>query len=363
MPLYALGSNSMYQLGLGPDIQSTNRPLEHPFFKDKRVLKVAVGKLHALVLCEGNILYTWGINDDCALGRDGDESLPGQVPVTQQIVDICGGVSYSAYLTDRGQVFACGTFKSTSGVFGFDSATKFQAGFRRIASLRNIKRLFGGDNHIVMIDGKGNLWTMGANENFQLGRAHRERLVKRCLDPTQVTSNARRKENFCFVTAAGGAGHTLAVNSDGTCFGWGANFNGQLGTGTVETTEAKAVVLEGVREVACGRFHTVFLGEDGEVHGCGDNTLSQVGVEGPRMVDRPVLVLGGRKVDRVQAGSDFTVAQSGGRLYAWGSNMNGELGFDEMKEDEIRTPREIEFKFGKIIDFCCGADFMLILTE
>lgn len=355
-----LGSNMLSQLGIDPEILSTNRPLDHPFFRNRKIIKVVTGRLHTLVLCENNELFSWGVNDDSALGRSGNEAFPEPVDFSHKIVDMCCGVSFSALLTDKGHVYACGTFKTSSGVFGFDSTTKFQNVFKRVGTLKNIKKIAAGENHMIMIDRDGNLWTMGANENGQLGRSHRERMKKRCLDPFQVSSKSQKPIIQLFVAAAGGSTHSMAINVEGECLGWGSNFNGQLGTGTCESSEKKALVMEGVDAVSCGRFHTVFL-KEGKVYGCGDNTLSQVGVEGKRMFESPVFVVG--NIDRVVAGSDFCIAQRGNRLLSWGSNMNGELGFDERVSDEIKTPREIDFDFGKITGICCGADFVLIHTE
>ncbi|ELA42205.1 uncharacterized protein VICG_00848 [Vittaforma corneae ATCC 50505] len=362
MPLFVLGSNLMGQLGLDQDLSSTNRPIEQPFFRNKNIVKIAAGKLHAFILCENNELYSWGVNDDRALGREGDERAPTPVAITQKIMDICCGASYSAILTERGQVFACGTFKSTSGVFGFDSTTKFQPTFKRIKNLRNIKKIFGGQNHIIMTDGHNNLWTVGANEQGQLGRIHRARNVKRCLEPFQVSSKMKRNANFSFTKAAGGGSHSMAINTDFECFGWGSNFNGQLGVGDTTSSEEKRIVLlDNVKSVACGSTHTIFLTNSNEVFGCGDNTLSQLGIEGTKMEVTPRFIIG--NIDKIAAGCDFCIAQRGSRLLSWGSNLNGELGFDEIEYDEIKKPTEIDFYFGEVVDFKCGTDFVIIHTK
>lgn len=348
----------MGQLGLDRSVTSSWKPIKHPFFNNKNILKIAAGKLHVLVLCENNELYSWGVNDDCALGREGDEWTPIQVEISQRVVDICCGASYSALLTDRGQVFACGTFKSTSGVFGFDSTKQFQLKFTRIKTLRHIHGIYAGENHILFIDKDNGLWSIGANEQGQLGRVHRARLPRRCLEPFQVASRSRRDVNHSFVRAAGGGSHTIAINTSGECFAWGSNFNGQLGVGdTLYAEEKRPVALVGVRDVACGAFHTLFLRGD-EVFACGDNTLSQVGIEGLKIVETPLSIV--RGVNRIAAGCDFNIVEKGNRLYGWGSNMSGELGVDEIEQDEVKRPTVIDFDFGEIVSFVCGSDFVLV---
>ena len=60
-------------------------------------------------------MYTFGCNDEGALGRltsDEDECMvPGRVDMTEHIVQISAGDSHTAFLTDDGRVFACGTFR------------------------------------------------------------------------------------------------------------------------------------------------------------------------------------------------------------------------------------------------------------
>lgn len=352
----------MGQLGLGSDHESTNKPLENTFFKNKQIVKIATGKLHTLVLCENNELYSWGVNDDCALGREGDESVPELVDFKYNIVDICCGASYSAILTDKGNVFGCGTFKSSSGVFGFDKDNKFQSEFKKIENLKKIQGMYGGENHIIMIDRSNNLWAFGANESGQLGRANRERHMKRSLEPSQISTKLNRKINNKFVLAAGGGSHSMAINIDGECFGWGSNFNGQLGVGDINSSLTRRKIdLENVRNVTCGSTHTIFLNSKNELYGCGDNTLSQLGIEGQKMADSPVFIID--NIDDVKAGCDFCIAKRGNKLLGWGSNLNGELGFDEIEFDEIKKPTEIDFEFNEIVNFSCGTDFVIIQTK
>ena len=68
-------------------------------------------------------MYTWGCNDEGALGRvtssdDGDEYMPGQVqlPLTPKIVQVSAGDSHSAVLLEDGSVYAWGTFRVCDGL-------------------------------------------------------------------------------------------------------------------------------------------------------------------------------------------------------------------------------------------------------
>ena len=61
-------------------------------------------------------MYTWGCNDEGALGRktgDGDEYLPSQVENIDgvKIVQVSGGDSHTAALVADGNVYSWGVFR------------------------------------------------------------------------------------------------------------------------------------------------------------------------------------------------------------------------------------------------------------
>jgi regulator of chromosome condensation len=47
--------------------------------QNKSVIRVACGGLHSVAVTEDGEVYTWGCNDDGALGRDGEENFPAKV--------------------------------------------------------------------------------------------------------------------------------------------------------------------------------------------------------------------------------------------------------------------------------------------
>ncbi|WP_030966501.1 RCC1 domain-containing protein [Streptomyces sp. NRRL S-378] len=79
------------------------------------------------------------------------------------------------------------------------------------------------------------------------------------------------------ITGATNANHSLALMSDGTVKGWGANTSGQLGDGTT-TDRPTPVVMDGVsnvRPIAAGGSHS--LTREGQVKSVGGNASGQLG--------------------------------------------------------------------------------------
>jgi len=143
--VFVFGENSSGELGLGAEgkVIDVKRPRLNPFIQKVGPVKVAVGGMHMAVLTADNKIYTCGVNDQGALGRDtagyeGNfknvdaaadsdddddnnglnpyEATPAEisldtVPVDTVFTDIACGDSITVAITDDGHVYGCGTFR------------------------------------------------------------------------------------------------------------------------------------------------------------------------------------------------------------------------------------------------------------
>lgn len=141
--VYVFGSGSMGELGLGP--QSDQRNVKRPRLntnllpQDIGIVDIAVGGMHCAAIDEQGRVWTWGVNDQGVLGRDTTwspenedtamdsddddeddeqlnprESIPGLVegfPEGTIIAKIACGDSITVAVTNKGQVYAWGTFR------------------------------------------------------------------------------------------------------------------------------------------------------------------------------------------------------------------------------------------------------------
>lgn len=148
--VFVCGEGSSGELGLGADKAAIDvkRPRLNKFLdaQDVGVVQVAVGGMHCLALTHDNKIFTWGVNDQGALGRDTTwdggykeikedagsgsdsededddsglnprESTPTAIPSTEfpegtVFVAVAAADSASFALTDDGQVYGWGTFR------------------------------------------------------------------------------------------------------------------------------------------------------------------------------------------------------------------------------------------------------------
>lgn len=140
--VYAFGTGDNAELGLGPEPNAkiVKRPRLNTFLLPDKVgvVAVAIGGMHGLALTHEGKVYSWGVNDQYALGRESKvaareknadnsddseeddeplnplESTPMPVegfPEGTVIARIAAGDSVSVAVTDQGRVYAWGTFR------------------------------------------------------------------------------------------------------------------------------------------------------------------------------------------------------------------------------------------------------------
>ena len=157
-------------------------------------------------------------------------------------------------------------------------------------------------------------------------------------------------------TISAGGQHAFAITTDGVLWGWGLNWQGQLGDGTLIDRRSPVRIMENAVAVSSSS-HTMAITIDGTLWGWGNNCSGQVG-DGTFMDRiRPVPIM--EDVIAVSAGGQHTMAvTSGGSLWAWGSNINGILG-DGTAQGRRSPVRIME----NVIAVSAGSGHSMAITE
>jgi alpha-tubulin suppressor-like RCC1 family protein len=214
--------------------------------------------------------------------------------------------------------------------------------------LTDYKALAGGESFVLGIREDGTVWAWGRNSQGQLGS---EPVSSQCSGCTATgcsvcgNSTARRVAGIDEVVAvAAGAGHSLALRKDGIVWAWGSNAAGMLGDGTTVSrhTPAPVVGLTDVVAVAAdgSDSHSLALKRDGTVWGWGYNFNGQVGDGTTVNRSAPIRVVGLSDVTAIATGSQRSFAvTSAGSVYAWGWEAVG----GSSRQPETRaTPTKVE---------------------
>ena len=383
--VWVFGSGDCGQLAIDEDTWSVERPLQHPFFPSQHIIQVSAGGLHTLALSAHGHVYSWGCNDEKALGHEAPEFTVSMVQGLEgvQVVQVVAGDSISAALSAQGQVYTWGTFRDSKGLLGHSSSTSLnvdvlakrkptpineddlmQSRPVMIPGLSGIRSIAAGSNQLFAINTHGELFSWGCGEQGQLGRRVLERHKHLGLRPTNVTPRMGR-QHIPIAKVAPGAYHTLLLTTQGQVYAMGHNNYGQLGTGDMEAcmTPMPLSFNEPIIDAACGEHHSLVLTQSGRLYAAGRNDAGELGCSQDSTshsanfvpVQIPV------RVRSMAAGGHHSLAVSEDeRVYAWGYGEMHQLGLGH--DQVVHTPTPLSFT-SAVLQASCGAQHSVMLTK
>lgn len=157
---------------------------------------------------------------------------------------------------------------------------------------------------------------------------------------------------------AAGSQFSLAMNDEGSAWGWGDNSSGNLGDGTTEHRygPVRAAGLPPIATLTAGAFHTLALTDEGEVWVWGNPTSSPSDLS-----ETPSVVSGLGTATQLSAGAMFSLAlDANGNVHGWGRNQLGQLG-DGTTESRY-TPVQV-LNLAEITAISSGWGHSLALAE
>ena len=191
-----------------------------------------------------------------------------------------------------------------------------------------------GDVHACGIGAGGTLWCWGANGSGQLGTGSHASPGR----PQQVMTPA--PGGWLSVTAGGS--QTCAIRTGGTLWCWGFNIFGELGIGNlisrIRPWQVTAPARGGWASVTAGEFQTCATRTDGTAWCWGDDIYGELGIGGGPGQDRPRQVLTpapGGWVSITAGGFQTCAIRTGGTLWCWGYNGNGQLGIGSHTDHDL----------------------------
>jgi hypothetical protein len=113
------GTGDAGQLGLGEDIveRKLPAPVKTLISQGVKIVDIAAGGMHTVALDDEGQLWSWGCNDQYALGRSSKEDegyIPNRMEVADEgvrFVKVACADSMTIALSETGTVYTCGTFR------------------------------------------------------------------------------------------------------------------------------------------------------------------------------------------------------------------------------------------------------------
>lgn len=331
----------------------------------------------------GPSCYGTGLNTDSQIGthepRRGHPlgmlispapiELPAQEP--DRVIKVASGRAHTVMLTNNSGVWTVGN--NAYGQCGRpvipDEDYNRQAVYHRLKALDDIsvKQVECGQDTSFFLSEEGAVYSCGWGADGQTGRGHYNN--EAAVGPV-IGDIAGEK----IVKVSCRADCALALNDKGDVFGWGNSEYSQLNSVTDEmqihtSRKLRFPGLKKIVDIASAGTMCLLLDEDGQVYSWGFGPIGK----GPNVTysKSPTLIpstLFGQneitpdaKVTKVACGiNQFAVINSQGSLFTWGKNPGGCLGQRHKKDQYF--PLRVCIG-GQVVKISCGVDHMAAMVK
>jgi alpha-tubulin suppressor-like RCC1 family protein len=300
--VWTWGWNGVAQLGNGTT-NDAHTPAQISGLSN--VVAISGRGYHCLALKSDGTVWAWGLNQSGQLGN-GTTSMtlvPVQVAGLTNPAAISAGYTVSLARMSNGTVRVWGTGPKGElgqGNFGDHSYTPIQ-----VMGLSNVVSVSADFQEPNALKSDGTIWMWGWNNLGQLG----DGTTADTNLPTQVLNLT----NMIFAGPTGDRDN-CALGADHKVWTWGRNYNGQLGIGTTDQVahpfpvQVPAFGNGYVVSVQTPDWHSLALESDGTLWGWGSNDHGQLGngttndaysptlVQWPLVAASPGITLSGKKL-------------------------------------------------------------------
>jgi regulator of chromosome condensation len=271
--------------------------------------------------------------------------------------------------------------QSNDGILGFNANQLVQTTPLLIDSLKKIKHLTCGANHVLALNDQGRVFSWGSGQQNQLGRRIVERNRLNGLQPREF---GLPKNIVCI---GSGSYHSFAVTATDKVFAWGLNSFGATalreGAGDdeaaiVHPVEVDALSGRGITQISGGAHHSIAIARDGEClvwgrldgfqSGLKIDTLSDDSVikderSRPRILMTPTAIPS-FKAKVVAASSDHSLAiDVDGRAWSWGFSATYQTGQGTQDDIEVATVIDNTATRGKKLNWAGAGGQFSVFTE
>lgn len=297
----------------------------------KEGTSLACGQQFSMIIQRGT-LYTCGMNKSGQLGTgQADDCYNIPVKAMEDVKTAAAGYDTAFAITKDGTLYGWG-----GNQYGQLADGTFNNADTPVEIMSDVTAVAAGTGHVLAITSDGSVYSWGDNSYNLIGQSD-------CENADGVPCQSKPVKIMDHGTdVSAGEQTSFVVTEDGTLYGWGLDQNGQVGVAEADSKSDEKVpyqsepaeILTDVKKVSAGRYsHTLALTTDGAVYAWGNNLSGAVGAQsksdGDTVYSEPVKVLDDC-VD-ISAGSSHSLALKGnGDLYAWGSQLNYQIGVENV---------------------------------
>jgi alpha-tubulin suppressor-like RCC1 family protein len=384
--VFSFGSNSFGKTGQNTSAGST--PLATPIIGtnlgSERITQVSAGGFHtSLLLADDGTVFSCGRND---AGETGQNTLIGNTLVAmpidtsnlagKKIIQIAAGGAHSLLLSEDGIVFSFGS--NSLGETGLDITSGYTSVATPIDATnlggRKIAQIAAGGTHSLLLADDGTVFSFGSNSDGETGLN-----TSIGFTPIATPIVGTGLVGKTITQVAAGGDHSLLLADDGTVFSFGGNGFGQTGLNTTIgntpiATSIDATNLAGkkISQIAAGRFHSLLLTDDGTVFSFGSNGNGRTGLNtssGNTARATPIVAtkLAGKAISQVAAGEGHSLLlASDGTVFSFGAGGQGQTGLNTTTGNTlIATPivqNNLVGPYSRVVSIAAGYEHSIVIA-
>ena len=275
--IWTFGDNDEGQLGTG---NNTDFNVPQKIKDIPPVLSVASGSNHTLMITNDDNLWSFGSNGFGQLCHlDTKVRSKPQKTSFSNISKISAGWDHSLFQNNKGEIFACGdNAKGQCGLGHFNSPQITPSLILNVLS--NIAHFVCGCDQGLFLESEGNVFSVGDNEDGQLGLGHNT--------DQNVLNKIPNIPPIKIISCSGGSCYLIDFEENLWSFGYN---NGKLGHGDKTHINTPKIVntLKYIQQISygCCGFHFFAKNSQNQIFATGYNTHGQLGTGGTQSVSIP----------------------------------------------------------------------------
>ena len=300
--LYMFGKNIFGQLGFGEN-SYIFEPLLLTDFPEK-IKKISLGGEHSIILTTKNNIYVSGLNIFGQLGLGDYENRYNFTNIDiyknilmnnkgEKIIDIAAGAQHSLLLSNKNNVYYCGFNKNNfldknEDINIFTQILDEKLKDKRIHLIRagmNISAILFEDNITFAIFGQ-DLEFMNKTPDITIININQIIGKEKKLDNSLFISDIKLGQEFILILLSNGGVYTCGINS-----------KNRLGIENKNIKENKDQLIfykvslpEKILQIESGYDNSIVVSESGKIYGWGSNYYGQICSTKKSSIDKPVLI-------------------------------------------------------------------------
>lgn len=245
--------------------------------EESKLVQICIGFYHILILDESGNIWShdtveWEkISPSCKRWISSFK----QINLKRKLKQISCGDKHAVAIDNNGNI--CYLKNNFYKPFGYSVVHDQYIDYFPIGN--KITKVVCGSRHTIALDENGNIWSHGQNIHGQLGLGHNEDI--KVFEKVSINKTVNFEQISC------GNNHSVLLDTNGSIWSCGSNFNGVSGLGSIKETNKFTKIksfydendeTRNIISICCGYMHTVSLDIYGRLWVCGNNQYGQLGL-------------------------------------------------------------------------------------